>query len=141
MVIFSYSRGEIAPANWCLFRKAGDSEQTIADEDTKQQQRQEKSLLCIQCGHTITSESYRISLNGSHRHYKTNPHGAGFHIGCFDSAAGCRGVHAEFYEHSWFAGYTWQVAVCANCSHHLGWRFRSEKNSFYGLILDQLRSE
>ena len=26
-------------------------------------------------------------------------------------------------EHSWFPGYSWQIIVCADCGHHIGWRF------------------
>ncbi|GBG00324.1 hypothetical protein Rsub_13032 [Raphidocelis subcapitata] len=29
-------------------------------------------------------------------------------------------------EFSWFPGYTWQIAVCAHCGEHLGWRFALE---------------
>ncbi|KAH9638896.1 hypothetical protein HF086_012849 [Spodoptera exigua] len=41
-------------------------------------------------------------------------------------------------EYSWFPGYTWTVALCANCMVHVGWRFEALKRSlrpaqFYGL--------
>lgn len=26
-------------------------------------------------------------------------------------------------EYSWFPGYTWTVALCANCMVHVGWRY------------------
>jgi hypothetical protein len=41
-------------------------------------------------------------------------------------------------EFTWFAGYTWQIGVCRKCLSHLGWRFQSMGDYFFGLILDRL---
>jgi cereblon len=41
-------------------------------------------------------------------------------------------------EFTWFQGYTWQIASCAACRSHIGWRFEAVSEgaalrSFYGL--------
>lgn len=46
-------------------------------------------------------------------------------------------------EFSWFPGYAWQIAVCAKCSSHIGWKFLAfTKNlrpkSFFGLSCKSL---
>jgi hypothetical protein len=98
-------------------------------------------LVCRACSHPITSASARIEVGGAHDHRKTNPAGVTFHIGCFRHAPGAKGWGGAFAEHSWFAGYTWRIALCAGCDSHLGWAFEAAEDRFYGLLLDQLRSE
>ncbi len=80
-----------------------------------------------------------FSVNGSHRHLGTNPHGLSFEIGCFRTAPGCHQVGQETAEWSWFPGYRWRVALCRGCGMHLGWCYRGGEPAFYGLIVDQLR--
>jgi len=48
---------------------------------------------------------------------------------------------AESDDFSWFSGYAWCIEVCGNCSAHLGWGFRSERQGFHGLILERLVEE
>lgn len=98
-------------------------------------------LVCRFCGHAITSERARIEVDGAHEHRKINPAGAAFHIGCFRRAPGVKGWGGAFMEHSWFDGYTWQIALCASCNAHLGWTFEAAGDRFHGLILDRLRAE
>ena len=100
----------------------------------------EKRLVCARCGHTITHHSQRIAVDGAHAHTCTNPHGLTFHIGCFRDAPGCLPVGASTTEDTWFPGYAWRIADCAKCGAHLGWRFASSGDAFYGLIVDRLRS-
>jgi hypothetical protein len=97
-------------------------------------------LVCRACGHSVTSTSDRIELQGAHDHRKTNPAGAAFHIGCFRQAPGATGRGPAFEEHTWFAGYAWQIAVCAGCGGQLGWVFHAKASRFYGLILNRLRT-
>jgi len=87
----------------------------------------------------VAEQDARFSVNGSHRHRGTNPHGLSFEIGCFRTAPGCRQIGEETPEWSWFAGYRWRVALCRGCAAHLGWCYRGAEPAFYGLILDQLR--
>ncbi|XP_065179515.1 protein cereblon-like [Sycon ciliatum] len=53
--------------------------------------------------------------------------------------------HGHFYaEHSWWPGYSWQVAVCPKCRQHVGWVFQAitpeegTADRFYGLIFSHL---
>lgn len=104
------------------------------------QPEKEKRLFCAQCRHPITHQDERIRVSGAHEHTCTNPHGFTFHIGCFRAASGCAASGEATLEHTWFAGYAWKVALCANCGMQLGWRYEAPEDRFYGLILDRLTS-
>ncbi len=96
-------------------------------------------LRCARCGHPVTSEGRRRHVAGSHRHVFANPVGVIFEIGCFSEAPGCAAVGTPSREFSWFSGMAWQVAVCAACGLHLGWRFAGDGPAFFfGLILSRL---
>ncbi len=96
-------------------------------------------LLCRVCGERVTRESARVAVGGSHGHVFCNPHGLVYEVGCFSSAPGCVGEGPFVAEFSWFAGYAWQVALCAGCGALLGWRYRgAEGTGFHGLILPHL---
>ena len=98
-----------------------------------------RSLFCGACGHLVTYERERIPVGGTHNHTCTNPAGIVYNIGCFHLAPGCAVVGRATAEYTWFTGYTWQIAVCANCGEHLGWFFQ-DGNDFYGLITARLAS-
>ncbi len=100
----------------------------------------EGAILCAFCLLTVTSEAERITVQGRHRHQCTNPAGITFRIGCFQRAPGCRTIGQPASEHTWFPGHAWQVAICADCRTHLGWRFATPGRSsvFFGLILAHL---
>ncbi len=100
--------------------------------------KRKKRLFCALCKHPITHQDERIEVNGDHEHTCTNPYGFTYTIGCFREAAGCVLHGAATDAHSWFRGYAWQLALCASCHHHLGWRFTSPGDSFYGLIVSRL---
>ena len=97
-------------------------------------------LLCVLCGHGVTTASARTARGGRQAHTFTNPHGFVFHIGCFATAPGCRATGEPTTEFTWFPGFAWQIAVCGGCGEHLGWLFRSAsaEEAFSGLILDRL---
>lgn len=78
---------------------------------------------------------------GSHAHRFANPSGCVYEIGCFRDAAGCRAVGGPVAEHTWFAGYCWQIALCAQCGGHVGWRYQGGAAVFHGLILERLTAE
>ncbi len=99
-------------------------------------------LRCRACGAAITSMGQRTAVNGRHDHVFFNPHGHVFEIGCFARAPGAFPTSPPSTEFSWFPGLTWQVAACAACRVHLGWRFQDGRHSgFFGLILDRLIEE
>jgi hypothetical protein len=99
--------------------------------------KEERSLVCKACGLGITTDRERISVSGQHVHTCRNPAGYVYSFGCFRNAPGCRISGEASLEHTWFAGYRWEIAVCAACGAHLGWRF-SNHDGFYGLIVDRL---
>lgn len=99
-----------------------------------------KRLRCRLCEHVITFENQRVFVEGNHEHIRNNPHGYEFHFECFQNAPGCSTFGEVTAEHSWFRGYKWQIAICAECGEHLGWLFRGE-TSFYGLISVRLIME
>ncbi len=96
-------------------------------------------LRCSDCRHEITSIDAKSSALGAHEHRCTNPHGITYHIGCFSEAPGCVEIGDTTEDFSWFPGYRWRIALCANCQTHLGWGFRARSGDrFFGLILDRL---
>ena len=96
-------------------------------------------LCCAVCGHRITDDSYRIEMAGAHEHTFVNPGGFVHHIGCFALAPGCVHLGSPESAFSWFPGWTWQVASCAQCRTHLGWIYRNATEQFHGLIVAALR--
>lgn len=98
-------------------------------------------LRCIQCRHPISDDFARIAISGSHRHVFANPHGIVFDVGCFAVAPGCVIGGEPTQDFSWFPGTSWQVALCAVCGLHMGWRYTTtDGQRFFGLILDRLIS-
>ena len=100
----------------------------------------EKRLFCAACRHPVTHQDERIVVQGGHEHRFTNPQGISYHIGCFREAAGCAPSGEATAEFTWFKGYAWCIAYCANCRAHLGWRFQSDADYFHGLISARLTS-
>jgi hypothetical protein len=106
--------------------------------DAPKRQKDER-LRCRACGHAIASARDRISVQGSHAHYRANSHGVGFLFGCFDQASGSIAIGEATLEHTWFAGFRWRILLCGQCATHLGWGFHAEAgHRFCGLILDRL---
>lgn len=95
--------------------------------------------MCRFCGHTITSERARLEVGGAHRHTRSNPAGFVYCIGCYRVAPGSHPVGPPCEEHTWFAGYAWQIVLCGGCHAHLGWVFRAPDDLFFGLIVERLR--
>ena len=97
-----------------------------------------KPLVCARCKHPITTTAARIEVAGQHEHARKNPHGYEYVFGCFAEAPGCLPVTWPSTEFAWFAGYTWEIGRCERCREHLGWRFASADQVFFGLISDRL---
>ena len=99
----------------------------------------EDGIACRQCLHGITSIAERKSIKGAHAHTFANPEGIVFEIVCYRDAWGCGYVGPSSSQFTWFAGYVWRIAVCANCHVHLGWRFSTAAGHFFhGLITNRL---
>lgn len=100
---------------------------------------EEQAILCKACRNKICSPASGIEVNGRHRHTFYNPEGVIYHIGCFAPAPGCIMQGKPTLHFTWFAEYSWNFALCANCHIHLGWYYRSEaERNFFGLILNKL---
>ena len=100
-------------------------------------------IYCGTCSNVITRTAERIEINGAHAHYFTNPHGFSFDVGCFANALGCEISGNPEAADTWFMGYFWRIAGCAECHAHLGWYFATQEaqDYFYGLILDRIQEE
>jgi hypothetical protein len=110
------------------------------DPGARDQEANDRAILCAACKASITSARHRVASHGSHEHRFMNPAGLTFHIGCFATAIGCTTVGPPSLEYAWFPGYAWRLALCGQCDRQLGWHFRGEgSESFFGLILDRLR--
>lgn len=100
--------------------------------------RAERPLVCERCRARITAKDARLEVGGKHLHTCANPHGIVYRIACFRDAPGCRPLGGRTAYWSWFPGYTWEIALCASCDTHLGWRFQSGADAFFGLIVERL---
>lgn len=98
------------------------------------------ALLCIGCRAEVTGDRARIDVAGAHRHRFFNPQRVHYAVACFAPAHGCRAVGGQTGRFTWFAGYSWSVALCRRCGMHLGWRFVSPGGGhrFFGLIESRL---
>lgn len=109
------------------------------EEQNKEERAEERWLLCKFCRQKITSADKAIQINYRHCHTYSNPAGTRFRIGCFSTASGCQHQSPPTEEFTWFKGFSWQVALCANCLTQMGWYYQAATAaSFYGLILDYL---
>jgi hypothetical protein len=99
---------------------------------------EETGVLCRHCRHRITGGSWAISVNGAHHHVFANPHGLVFDILCYSRADGCHATQESSDEFTWFPGYRWHIALCRVCAGHLGWKFVSREDLFYGLAAEYL---
>jgi hypothetical protein len=97
-----------------------------------------RPIHCAACLTRITSAESRTERGGAHAHTFENPAGITFQIGCFSSAPGCVVQGEPTLEYTWFPGYAWSYASCANCREHLGWRWDGDADRFFGLILARL---
>jgi hypothetical protein len=96
-----------------------------------------RAYWCAACRTRIAGEDAAISVAGAHRHHFVNPAGMAFEIGCFAEAR-CTVEGAATLADTWFAGFAWAYALCANCRAHLGWRYEGDGARFFGLILARL---
>lgn len=100
--------------------------------------REERFILCANCGNPVTTSGSITTVDGKHIHKFRNPSGLMFEIGCFSSADGCAVLEDSTTDATWFEGFSWSVSLCANCFSHLGWFYESGDNIFFGLILDNI---
>ncbi|MEM1434516.1 MAG: cereblon family protein [Pseudomonadota bacterium] len=97
-------------------------------------------VYCARCNAAVADQRAAIAVNGKHRHFCVNPHGFEFDLGCYREALGCAISGQPTHADSWFAGYFWRYANCAECEQHLGWYFERGDGYFYGLVRDRIRN-
>ena len=98
-------------------------------------------LVCARCGSRVTREQWAISVNGDHLHTVFNPAGHLFRVRCFADAPGAATAGEPTDHFSWFKGYVWRFALCAECGEHLGWVYDGDAPAaFFGLIAPKLRA-
>ena len=112
---------------------------TLLDTLDEKHEERDRYVCCQACGAPITRPEEAFSINGSHQHYCVNPHGFEFDVGCYRQALGCAISGEPNHADSWFPGYLWRYAHCAECEQHLGWYFEGGQPPFYGLIRDRLK--
>ncbi len=94
---------------------------------------------CVQCRHVLARAQDATTVQGSHHHFCTNPHGIDFNVCCYSQALGCAISCQPTGADSWFAGYTWRFATCSECNVHLGWLFETADSHFYGLVRERIQ--
>jgi hypothetical protein len=132
------------PILWFFQRLTEEQFDTIQKNLVRQSHREDKTrILCRFCKHPITSYENKMEVNGQHRYVFSNPSGTIFEIGCFSSADGCVNKDNPTSLYTWFKWHYWNFSLCSKCYTHLGWFYQSamSKNSFYGLILENLEEE
>ncbi len=125
---------------YCFDRQTTDSDYLTKATSKPAKTDDSGKIRCRSCHQVITDREQGIHQNGSHFHTCTNPHDHCFRFACYQEAPGCTQAGSASYEHSWFAGHSWQIALCGACGEHLGWLFTGE-NCFYGLIINRLVDE
>ena len=119
---------------------ARDAQAPEKQTERETREREDLVVVCAACNHALTKASARIEVEGAHEHAFANPAGLTFRVACFREAPGCRGFGEESTVWTWFKGYAWRVALCGACAAHVGWSYRSESSTFFGLIVDRIRS-
>ncbi len=101
---------------------------------------EDDALYCAACGELATRLRWRLVIDGAHEHLFVNPAGLGFEVLCFREAPGVFAIGEATDEATWFGGYDWQVALCAGCRRHIGWRYAGVGSPavFFGLIKPRL---
>jgi hypothetical protein len=98
-------------------------------------------VYCATCSHVVGRSSDGIEVNDAHQHTFVNPYGVQFHLACYREALGCAISGERTAADSWFPGFGWQYAWCAECKQHLGWLFDKTDAYFYGLITDRIQND
>ena len=119
---------------------SGYPESSVDSTDEQSDTKRLNRLLCLNCRQVITDQGKCIEIQGANTHRCVNTAAINYLFSCFSEANGCLVTEKPSYEHTWFSGYSWQIANCCNCNIHLGWFFIGEI-PFYGLILDRMVSE
>jgi hypothetical protein len=99
---------------------------------------EERVCRCAACGHELALLRERIDVEGAPTRSFMNPEGIEYEITAFREAPGCALAGEASSYWSWFAGYSWRVALCGRCGQHVGWSFSGGPSPFFGLIVQRI---
>jgi len=98
-----------------------------------------KVMTCAECEERVASadDVFAMSAEGPQSIY-VNPNGHLHETLTLHRATGLRCITRPSTEFSWFPGYAWEIAQCAHCSSHMGWRFTAARRglrpaAFWGI--------
>lgn len=106
------------------------------------QKKSRTKFVCKICKTQISDQKYLFSINNStpfHTFY--NPNHYRYDILTFTQCQSVLDATPPTSEFTWFAGYSWSILICSNCTEHLGWRFENSELSpaqFFGMIHERL---
>ena len=98
-------------------------------------------LVCRDCREPITTREQAVCVDGDRaERVFFNPAGLVMRILTVRRARGLGLVGPAVSDFTWFAGFTWRIAICASCGQHLGWRYEAQAGGdpFWGLLLERL---
>jgi hypothetical protein len=103
-------------------------------------------MLCRGCKTPISDRSFVFGPAGAPPvQVFTNPEGRVCEVLTVHRAESLLFVGPATTEHTWFVGYAWRVALCAQCLRHLGWRYEAVAEAlppvFFGLLSSELVEE
>ncbi len=98
---------------------------------------------CVRCGAPIADSGALIRIDGAVEHSFVNPIGVVCNFRTFGRCTNVMAYQDLYLEHSWFSGYGWRYLLCAECSHHLGWRYDAvaknrKPRTFFGVLIDSV---
>ncbi len=93
---------------------------------------EEEALRCRRCGVDFASPS---DVFPGSRSLHVNPGGWLHEIVTVVAARNLAVLGQPTVQDTWFPGYAWDIASCAGCGAHIGWRFEGARSppSFWGL--------
>ncbi|CAN6341344.1 unnamed protein product [Urochloa humidicola] len=104
-------------------------------------------IKCRNCQSHIAKRSDMVvmSTDGPLGAY-VNPHGCVHETITVSKATGLALAGSPSTVHSWFPGYSWTIASCADCESHMGWLFRATRKnlrprSFWGIRSSQIADD
>jgi cereblon len=100
-----------------------------------------RALCCRHCGLEVSDTAALFTQDGAQvTRVFANPYGLLHEIVTVRRAQNLVPVGPATTEFSWFPGYAWEIALCAGCQAHLGWRFggSDEPREFWGLLRREL---
>lgn len=103
------------------------------------------SIRCRACGSRL-AESSAVFAPGDGPLVFANPAGLVFELRAVRTAPGVAAFGDATTEATWFPGYAWRIAACAQCFSHVGWQYLSVDPAlgpaeFFGLIASEILEE